>query len=319
MSKLSSLKIGVLMGGESSEREISLRSGNAVHEALAGKGYSAVKIDLRLEDAVSRLKESAIDFAFIALHGRGGEDGLMQSILEGLEIPYLGSDSAGSKRAFDKFAAKDIFSKAGIPTPPWLRVSETDWQSAARVLGYPLFVKPQCEGSSIGVKCLRDDHEFRSEALPLLREYRTLLAEKKITGREITVGIIGEEALPVVEIRTTRSFYDYEAKYTEGYTDYFVPAEIGPEWTGRVQEIALQAFRVLGLRDFSRVDLILAPDGPYVLEVNTIPGFTEKSLLPKAARAKGLEFAELCERLLEISRNRWEHEKKAKTEKICAG
>lgn len=319
MSKLPSLKIGVLMGGDSSERDVSLRSGNAVFQALCAKGYHAVTIDFHPAEAVSQLRQSAIDFAFVTLHGRGGEDGTAQRILEGLGLPYLGSDSAGSERAFDKFKAKEIFKQARIPTPAWLRVTRADWRSAAQVLNYPMFVKPACEGSSIGVKCLRDENEFLAEGLALLDEHGALLAEKKVTGREITVGILGDKALPVVEIVTRRPFYDYVAKYTAGHTDYIVPAPIGPERTARVQEIALQAFRALGLRDFSRVDLILAPEGPHVLEVNTIPGFTEQSLLPKAAAAAGLGFGELCEKLIEISWNRWAHEKKTQSEKVLAG
>ncbi len=309
-------KIGVLMGGSSSERDVSLRSGNAIYQALKERGFAVEAIDIQSRNMREELSSHSLDFAFVALHGKGGEDGEIQSVLEQLGIPYLGSDSEVSSRAFNKIVAKKIFSEAGILTPPFAILSANDWEERLAHFGFPIFVKPPEEGSSIDVFCVEELTSLKKVVSYLFQKHSRLLAEKRIEGQEITVGIIGTRSLPVVEIRPRRFFYDYVAKYTPGMTKYIVPAEIPEAISQKVQEIALAAHHVLGLRDVSRIDMILQEEEAYVLEANTIPGFTETSLLPKAAQAAGLEFSDLCVELIRIALTRMEHEKESKGEKI---
>lgn len=292
------LKIGVLFGGRSSERKISLRSGRAVHQALVRSGYSTLCID----PANSRKMRRAlgrIDLAFLALHGHGGEDGIIQERLERSGIPYVGSDAVGSRRAFDKRTAKNLFQKKRIPTPDFVIIRISDWRRKLARFPTPYFVKPLRDGSSIGVFSVEDLSESAETIRQALKQYGELLVERKIEGREFTVGVLGRKALPVVELVPKRSFYDYRAKYTKGMTEYRVPAPIPRKLTRRLQRIALVVHRTLGLRDMSRVDMMVDRKGrPYVLEANSIPGFTELSLLPKAARAGGISFERLCSNLV---------------------
>lgn len=311
-------KIGVLMGGSSSEREVSLRSGNAICQALGSQGIHVEAIDIHSQNIRKDLRSRHLDFAFVALHGKGGEDGQIQILLEQLGISYLGSDSEACARAFNKIASKRIFSETGIPTPLFEVLSEDDWQDKLSRLDFPVFLKPPEEGSSIDVFFVEEEKDMRKITAYLFQKYPSILAEKRIEGQEITVGIMGNRTLPVVEIRPRRFFYDYIAKYTPGMAKYFVPAEISEENSHKAQEIALAVHNILGLRDLSRVDIILQEDRPYVLEANAIPGFTESSLLPKAARAAGLEFPDLCVELIRIALARVEHEKENKSEKIFA-
>ncbi|MBI3306684.1 MAG: D-alanine--D-alanine ligase [Candidatus Omnitrophica bacterium] len=292
------LRIGILLGGNSSERKISLRSGRAVDQALRGIGYHSVKIDPRSPQRMQSLL-SRIDVAFIALHGQGGEDGTVQKLLTRKNIPYIGSDVHASRRAFDKCQAKKIFRKNGVPTPPFTLVTAKNWKSRLRGFPTPFVIKPLCEGSSIGVFFVEDFAKCAEKIRKALKGYGMLLAEKKIIGREFTVGILGDRALPVVELKPKRSFYDYRAKYTSGMTDYLVPAPISKKIAKRIQAAGLSAHQALGLRDFSRVDIMLdEKNRPFVLEANSIPGFTALSLLPKAARAAGISFEDLCCRLV---------------------
>lgn len=287
------LRIGVFSGGASSERSISLRSGRAVKKALATSGLTVISIDPKNPHQL-KTRLSRIDVAFLALHGKGGEDGTVQRVLEKARIPYVGSDPRGSRTAFDKVSAKRIFERDRIPTPPWKTFTQANWQSL-KSFPAPFFVKPVADGSSIGVFLVEDFRKSAEKIMQELKRYPVLLAEKRIVGREFTVGILGNRALPVVELRPKRTFYDYRAKYTKGMTEYLVPAPILPAWRQRFQTLAMKVHQSLGLRDFSRVDLMADHQGrPFVLEANTIPGFTELSLLPKAAREAGISFEELC-------------------------
>lgn len=292
------LRIGILLGGNSSERKISLRSGRAVDEALRNAGYKTVKIDPRDPNRAQSLF-AKIDVAFIALHGEGGEDGRIQKLLGQKKIPYIGSDVLASQRAFDKILAKKIFQKNKVPTPDFVAVTSQNWESRLRRFPTPLVIKPPCEGSSIGVFFVEDFAKSAEKISKALEAYGVLLTEKKIIGREFTVGILEDRALPVLELRPRRSFYDFRAKYTSGMTEYLVPAPLPQKIAKRLQQTALLAHRSLGLRDFSRVDIMLdEKNRPYVLEANSIPGFTALSLLPKAARAAGVSFEDLCCRLV---------------------
>lgn len=297
---LTKLRVGVLSGGSSSERTISLRSGRAVLEALARSGIEVKRIDPRNSRRTPKFL-SQIDLAFIALHGKGGEDGSIQTQLERCGIPYVGSDARGSRLAFDKVKAKKIFERERIPTPPW-RTFHRSNLLGLRNFPPPFFVKPVANGSSIGVFLVEDFSRSAEKIMQALDRYPVLLAEKQIQGREFTVGILGPRPLPVIELRPKRKFYDYRAKYTRGMTEYLVPAPIPEAWRRRFQHLALRVHEVLGLRDFSRIDLVTDPEGePFVLEANTIPGFTELSLLPKAAREAGISFEELCVRLVQMA------------------
>lgn len=300
MKTVTRLSIGVFSGGDSSEREISLRSGKAVGEALTRSGLSVLTVDpgnrRQTEAAFSK-----IDLAFLALHGRGGEDGTIQEKLEKAGIPYVGSGPRGSRLAFQKIEAKKRFRRSQIPTPCWRTFERKSWRALEK-FPIPFFVKPVAEGSSIGVFLVEDFRESAEKIIRALEKYPLLFAEEKIEGREFTVGILGTRALPVVELRPKGKFYDYRSKYTPGRTEYRVPAPISEVWRKRFQGLALRVHRILGLRDFSRVDLIADSQGrPYILEANTIPGFTALSLLPKAAREAGISFDELCLRLVKMA------------------
>lgn len=300
-------RIGVLMGGNSSERSISLRSGEAVITALRQKSLQIVPLDVQGSKAemLNKIREAEIAVAFIALHGRGGEDGFIQRLLQELAIPYIGTSPEGSERAFNKLESKKVFESAGIPTPKYVLIDKKNWAGQMKEFPFPVFVKPLDEGSSIGVKKIGSFERMKGMIPELFRDYENLLAEEAILGRELTVGLLGDRALPVIELKPKREFYDYTAKYTKGMTEYLIPAPISANTAANLQEISVRAFRQLGLRDFSRVDFMMdAKEQPYVLEVNTIPGFTETSLLPKAARAAGIEFGDLCLTLLQFAKER---------------
>jgi D-alanine-D-alanine ligase len=299
-------KIGVLMGGPSSEREISLKSGHAVHEAFLQLGLDAAEIDITSDDAgenIRLLKSKKIDCAFLALHGRYGEDGQIQEILEGLSIPYTGSGVQASKLAMDKELSRNIFQEHGLAVPRYKVFQENtfgaEWNNH---LGLPLVVKPVTHGSSIGLSII-DRAEDLNKAVGMAFEFdKRVMIEEYIKGRELTVGILDEKPLPVIEIIPKKTFFDFEAKYQSGMTDYVVPAQIDALAAKKTQEAALAAHRLLGCYGCSRVDLILNHDTiPYVLEVNTIPGMTSTSLLPKAARCVGIDFPRLCVTLIRLA------------------
>lgn len=293
------------MGGTSEEREISLRGGRAIHKALLEKGYNAIAIDVN-KDIVRRLMEEEIDVAFIALHGRYGEDGTIQGLLEVMGIPYTGSGVLASAMALDKVVAKKAFTFHGIPTPEWEVVSR-EWE-VGKQKGFspyptihippPVVVKPTSQGSTIGVTVVKEEGGLKAAFEEAWRYGDTVIVERCIEGREITVGILNGRALPIIEIRPKEGIYDYKAKYTPGMTEYIVPARLDERVEERVKEIALKAYQVLGCRGVARVDMILACETPYLLEVNTIPGMTELSLIPKAAASSGIGFSDLVEEIL---------------------
>ncbi|OGW87126.1 MAG: hypothetical protein A3A81_06970 [Omnitrophica bacterium RIFCSPLOWO2_01_FULL_45_10b] len=296
-------RVGVFLGGKSHERAISLRSGMAVYQALKTAGVDAVTIDTA-NGFRSKLKRDPVDLVFLALHGIGGEDGTIQKILNRFKIPYVGSGPQASSLAFDKVKAKQIFHRNGIPTPRYAVITTKNWKRILKNWQTPYVIKPVQEGSSIGIFFVEKKQNPAKKVEAALKKYDRLLVEEKIDGREFTVGILGSEALPVIELRPKRKFYDYQAKYTKGMTEYLVPAPIPEKLTKSLQIMALKAHRALGLRDLSRVDFRTdARNHPFVLEVNSIPGFTETSLLPKAAAEIGLDFSGLCLKLLSMAQN----------------
>jgi D-alanine-D-alanine ligase len=294
-------KIGVMMGGLSREREISLKTGKAILKALIEKGYNASAMDVG-QDIAETLAKEKIEIAFIALHGRFGEDGTIQGMLELMRIPYTGSGVLASALALHKIMAKKFFLCENIPTPTYevfLR-EEIDKNSPRTTsLPLPLVVKPAREGSTIGVSIVRSEEELVPALKGAGRYDEEILVEEFMKGKEITVGILEDIPLPVIEIVPKSGFYDYHAKYTKGETQYIIPARIRREKYLYAQEISLKAFQVLGCSGCARVDLMTDEDeNPFVIDVNTMPGMTETSLLPKAAGYAGISFEELVERIL---------------------
>lgn len=298
------LKIAVLLGGFSSEREISLRSGKAVANALASLGHEVIEIDVK-DEVVAELDSIKIDVAFIALHGKFGEDGGIQKLLDAKGIPYTGSDALASYRSMDKLETKRIFKKNKIPTPAYkiiyLTTTLDELNKYAKELGYPVVLKPQAEGSSIGVTVHRNCETLAMGFNEAFRGSEFAIMEKYIPGRELTVGILEENSLPIVELLPKREFFDYVAKYQDDETKYIVdPKDLSSNIKEKIQQITLDAHNVLGCKGFSRVDTILSRrQNVYVLEVNSIPGMMERSLVPKAARAVEIEFPELCWRIVQ--------------------
>lgn len=289
--------MGVLMGGQSSEREVSLKSGAACAAALARLGYRLQRIDVDPQ-AVEALWHTPIDVAFIALHGRGGEDGAIQGLLETLRIPYTGSGVLASAIGMNKWISRAVLLQAGIPVVPQA-VLRTPKDTAPLPIDYPIVVKPISEGSSLGVSIVHSA-EGLPQALSMAADYGPeVIVETYIAGREVQVGLLGERALGVTEIRTTSAFYDYTAKYTPGVSEHLCPAPLSKPIYHKVMEVAECAYRAVGCRGAARVDLRLAHDtAPYVLEINTLPGMTETSLLPDIARAQGIDFDTLVEHML---------------------
>ena len=296
-------KVAVLLGGKSAEREVSLKSGSMVLAALRKKGVDAHPFDPKERDLQDLLKER---FArvFIALHGRFGEDGTVQGVLEWLGIPYTGSGVLASALAMDKLRTKRLWAAEGLPSASYEVLSkETDLKAAAKRLGTPLFVKPASEGSSVGMTKVKKAADLE-EAYALAVNYDpVVIAEKFIDGPELTIGILGEQALPIIRIETPREFYDYEAKYIANDTRYLIPCGVPPAREKQLQALALRAFRALGCRGWGRVDLMLDKRGrPFLLEVNTSPGMTDHSLVPMGARAVGISYEDLCVKVLELAR-----------------
>ncbi len=294
-------RIGVLMGGCSSEREISLKSGHAVHAALQAAGQDSVAIDVSTTDETEVLrtvKEHGVDLAFIALHGAYGEDGTLQEQLERGGIVYSGCGPEASRKAMNKAVAQKIWKENGLLVPDYavLEKPEDRLPGGEGLDKFPVVVKPASEGSSMGVSIVRSREELAPALEKAFRFGTPVLTERFIRGREVTVGIVGNEALPVVEIRPLSGFFDFEAKYQKGRTEYLVPAPIDGSAARALQETALAAFKSLGGRDLSRVDFILeeGTQKPFLLEMNTIPGFTQTSLLPMAAAKRGYSFSQLC-------------------------
>jgi len=306
------LKVVVLCGGLSAEREVSLRSGDAVFQSLNSLGYVAAKVDVT-RNVVTDLVREKPDVVFIALHGKYGEDGTMQGLLEILGIPYTGSGVLASAVAMDKICTKNLLAAVGINTAPFrtiLRDAATAEaaKSIADVIGFPLVVKAACQGSTIGTYIVRDADGFEEAVREALGFDDHLLVEKFIPGMEVTVAVLGNNdpvALPPIEIVSASGIYDYQAKYTAGMSDHIIPARIPGETDARIRELALKTYKSIGCRGFARVDMIIDwSQNPFVLEVNTIPGLTSVSLFPDAARAGGIEFPELIDRLVKLAMER---------------
>ncbi|MBK9031809.1 MAG: D-alanine--D-alanine ligase [Myxococcales bacterium] len=290
-------KIGVLMGGMSSEREVSLRSGEAVLAALRARGFQAVPIYVD-RDLDLALRQASIDVAFIALHGRYGEDGCVQGMLEMMGIPYTGSDVLASALAMNKIKSKELFRLNNLPTAPYY-VAHGDGEDAVSAhgdFGYPCVVKPAREGSSVGVTIVASERELPAAIEAAACFDGEVLVERYIAGQEVSVAVLGDRALGAVEIAPKTEFYDYGAKYTRGATNYYLPPRLSPERYRGVLAQAARAVGALGCRGATRVDLIVSEAGnEYLLEVNTVPGLTPTSLLPRIAAAAGIDFGELCE------------------------
>jgi D-alanine-D-alanine ligase len=299
-------KIAVLMGGPGSEREVSLATGRGVSKALRSLGIDVVEVDVRDENF--RLPDD-VDLAFLTVHGTFGEDGQLQRILEKRGIAYTGDGVEASKTAFDKILSKEKFKKHGVATPEW-EVAQPGQQPKIPV---PLVVKPPRQGSTVGVVIVKDQSQVDSAMTEAANYDRTLLIEKFVSGRELTIGILGDQALPILEIIPKGGFYDFNNKYpflnpqAGGAATHVCPAKIDADKTKKIQELALRAFKALGLEVYARVDVILTlSDEPFVLEINTIPGMTEASLLPEAAGVAGISYVDLCLRIIELSRQRME-------------
>jgi D-alanine-D-alanine ligase len=295
-------KVAVLYGGRSSEREVSLHTGKGCASALTERGYDVTLLDVDLEVA-ARLRQARVEVAFVALHGRWGEDGSIQGLLESMGIPYTGSGVLASALGMDKVFSKLLFREHGLKVIEY-RVFRPERAEEITVgdlpFGLPAVVKPAGEGSSVGVHIVRDSAALTDACLDAARYKGELIVERYLKGAEMNVAVLDGKALGAIEIVPSREFYDYTAKYTPGATQYFFPPRLPAEHTRRTCEAAEQAHRVLGCAGVTRADFIVSPDGvPFILEVNTLPGMTATSLVPKIAAGLGISFADLCERLLE--------------------
>ncbi|HET9599752.1 MAG TPA: D-alanine--D-alanine ligase [Anaeromyxobacteraceae bacterium] len=302
MGKWSGKKVAMLYGGRSTEREVSLRSGAGCAEALRAKGHDVAMVDVDLEVA-ARLRQLSIDVAFVALHGRWGEDGAIQGLLESMGIPYTGSGVLASALGMDKVFSKLLFRDEGLDVIEY-KVFSRD--RAARIsvadlpFGLPAVVKPAGEGSSVGVHIVRDAGALTAACEDAAAYKGEIIVERYVKGMEVDVAVLDGKALGAIEIVPSREFYDYVAKYTPGTTQYFYPARLPPEHAKRLHAAAEKAHAALGCDGVTRVDFIVPPDGtPYILELNTLPGMTATSLVPKIAAGLGISFPDLCERLLE--------------------
>ena len=294
-------KIAVVMGGSSAEREISIQTGSGVMRALQTLGYNAQSLDYdkRFVDAI---REIAPDVVFNALHGPGGEDGQAQAILDYFGMPYTGSGVEACALSMDKHLTKKLLAAEGLPTAAWdlFDLSGGTLPLLPGALDLPLVVKPRYEGSAVGVTIVKTHEQWTHAMIDAAKTYSQIMAEEHIAGREFTVGVLGEEALPVVEIMPNRDeFYTYEAKYAAGASTHIIPAKIDEDLAARLQMLALSVHRLVGLRDYSRTDFIVSGEGrPYILEVNSLPGLTATSLLPEECASIGISFEALVDRLI---------------------
>ena len=295
-------KVAVLFGGRSAEREVSLKSGAAVLQALLRSGVDAHPFDPAVQN-VQALADDGFDRAFIALHGRYGEDGTVQGALELLGIPYTGSGVMASALGMDKWRSKMVWQAGGLPIPDYALLDEhSDWEGVARQLGLPLFVKPANEGSSVGISKVKAAAELPAAYREAARHDPLVLAERFIGGGEYTVAILGARALPVIKIEPANEFYDYEAKYLRDNTRYLCPSGLSAEREAEMQGLAKRAFALIGGRGWGRVDFLASEGGKsYLLEANTSPGMTDHSLVPMAARQAGMSFEQLVLRILELA------------------
>ena len=310
MKDLKSKKIAVLMGGFSGEREVSLRSGTRVFDSLLSQGFNAISIDLRPEvDLIQTLKAEKVDIVYIMLHGRFGEDGAVQGLLEVYGFPYTGSKVLASALGMNKVLSKRVWKTHKIPTPKHMEISadcviEKEVEKIKKAFPLPLVVKPVCEGSSLGVSIVRERSKLNDVICDTVKKFKDVFVEEFIAGREVTVGILGvgsdTKALPILELAPKAEFYDYNAKYTAGMTEFIIPARLAKPLYERTQRIALEAHKAVKAHGFSRVDIIVSRDHvPFVHEINTIPGMTDHSDLPAEAAHAGISFDELVVRILE--------------------
>lgn len=294
-------RVAVVMGGWSAEREISLRSGGQILEALQRQGVDAHGVDAD-KNLVTTLQRGKFDRVFLILHGRGGEDGTVQGALELAGIPYTGSGVLGSALGMDKLRAKKACIADGIPTPDWRVVASVEEAiTAAQELGFPIIIKPISEGSSIGVSKAMENEVV--SAFETAQQYGHVMLEKFISGREVTAAVVGGQAMPLVSMSTPRLFYDYEAKYFEDSTVYECPSPLSPVLTEEIQSLALRAFDAIGASGWGRADFILQDERPFFIELNTLPGMTDHSLVPMAAKEAGMSFDDLCLRILAMTSN----------------
>lgn len=295
-------KVAVMMGGSSAEREISLQSGRAVLDALQRQKIDAHIVDPQ-KDMMTQLEKGKYDRVFIALHGRGGEDGLMQGMLETLGLPYTGSGVLGSSLAMDKCRSKRIWQSYEIPTPPFVELDEhSDWDAVVKSLGLPLCVKPVREGSSYGASKVKELNEMENAWRQACEYDERVMAESWVEGSEYTVSILADESLPMIRLETPREFYDYEAKYIAESTQYHCPSGLDVEIENELSKLAVDAFQALDASGWGRVDLMVDANGkPWLIEVNTIPGMTSHSLVPMSAKGAGINFDELTLKILATS------------------
>ena len=304
ITTLTGKRIAVLMGGPGSERDVSLATGRGVSKALRSLGAEVTDVDVKDENF--KLPDN-VELAFNTIHGTFGEDGRIQGILEQRGVPYTGEGVRGSEVAFDKIRSKELFRRGDVSTPEWEVIESGSRPS----LAIPLVIKPPREGSTVGVHIIKNESDIAKAMEDVARFGREVLVEKFIPGRELTVGILGDQALPIIEIIPKGGFYDFTNKYpflnpqAGGSAQHVCPAHIEPAKTSEIQQLALKAHRALGLEVYSRVDVLLSNDGSaFVLEANTIPGMTEASLLPEAAAAAGIGYPELCVRIIELSQRK---------------
>jgi D-alanine-D-alanine ligase len=307
LETLKTKTVGVLMGGLSGEREVSLRSGQNCLRALLDRGYRAVAVDA-VRDVANRIDEAGVEVAFLALHGRYGEDGTIQGLLEVMGIPYTGSGVLASALGMNKIAAKKIVLSTGLPTPAYCEIAsdESALAAAGRIeadLGLPVMIKPVEEGSSLGVTKCGAAGDLIASIERGRADYGVLFAERFVPGREITVGVLqrggAPEALPILELVPRNEFYDYEAKYTEGMTEFILPARLRAKDYAEAERVAVAAFTAIGCRGYARVDMMVDEAGvPWFVELNTLPGMTDTSDLPAQARAAGISYEELVETIL---------------------
>jgi len=305
-------KIGVLLGGRSAEREVSLRTGEAIYNALLAIGYDAVKIDVD-QNIVENLKNQQINLAYIALHGKYGEDGTIQGLLEMLDIPYTGSDVLASAIAINKIATKKILLYEGLPTPEFFTISRSEYSDnqlgslldKVMALGLPVVIKAPTQGSTIGISFVHHQGEISSAIEQAFLYDHTILVEKMVAGVEVTASVIGNEnpeVLPLIEIYSATGVYDYTAKYTVGLSNHIIPPRLPDSVQLTIKDLAYKTYLAIGCRGLSRVDFMVDQAGqPYILEVNTIPGMTETSLFPDAAKAAGISFTTLVNKIVELA------------------
>ncbi len=305
-------KIGVLLGGRSAEREVSLRTGEAIYQALLSNNYDAVKIDVD-NNIVENLKSQQIELAFIALHGKYGEDGTIQGLLEILDIPYTGSDILASATAINKIATKRILIFEGLPTPEFFAISHSEYSDNTidyindkiMSLGLPVVIKASTQGSTIGISFVHHKNEIKSAIEQAFQYDSTILVEKMVNGIEVTASVLGNEkpeVLPLIEIFSSTGVYDYTAKYTAGLSNHIIPPRLSDIVQQIIKDLAYKTYRAIGCRGFSRIDFMVdQANHPYILEVNTVPGMTETSLFPDAARAAGISFETLVDKLVKLA------------------